>query len=71
MEMVKSLTENKIKGNDNLQNNGDGIIINNSVVNLGLFEKELSKSLIFDLLQIFNDSTIDSNGSFSLIDPAD
>ena len=41
MEMVKSLTENKIKGNDNLQNNGDGIIINNSVVNLGLFEKEL------------------------------
>ena len=69
--MVKSLTENKIKVNDNLQNNGDGIIINNSVVNLGLFEKELSKSLIFDLLQIFNDSTIDSNGSFSLIDPAD
>lgn len=71
MEMVKSLVGNKIKGDGNIQNNGDGLVFNHSSVNIILPEKELSKSLIFDLLQIFNESAIDSSGGFSLIDPAD
>lgn len=69
--MVKSSTGNKIKGDNSVQNNGSGLIINHSTVSIDFSEKELSKSLIFDLLQIFNESSVDGSESFSLIDPAD
>ena len=69
---------NNIKGDSHIQNNGDGDIISSSfnnspttiINNWNLVENELSRTLIFDCLQIFNDSPIEANASYSLIDPA-